>query len=198
MRSRPANVSLIHRRCPGPSAAPGRETTPPPEPDPLTIRSMSETRSTRRQRDSADGCSGRPPDFSSFRRHALAWLGVASALSARGNALGARPTRKSRAGRVRACLSREAEADRPAYLPSRAASRASSRLHSRRGRHRGRARRAGPRQHSGRRVGTLRPQSPRARRHRQHRAQRALKAMNLAADRGLNTVGNRLEWRWGS
>ncbi len=54
------------------------------------------------------------------------------------------------------------------------------------------------RQQSGRRVGTLRPQSPRARRHRQHRAQRALKAMNLAADRGLNTVSNRLEWRWGS
>ena len=29
-------------------------------------------------------------------------------------------------------------------------------------------------------------------------AQRALEAMNLAADRGLNTVTNRLEWRWGS
>src|SRR5438128_1261364 len=42
MPSRPANVSLIHRRCPGRSAAPGREQTHQPEPDPLTFCSMSE------------------------------------------------------------------------------------------------------------------------------------------------------------
>src|SRR6266498_644769 len=41
MPSRPANVSLIHRRCPGPSAAPGREQTHQPEPDHLTLCSMS-------------------------------------------------------------------------------------------------------------------------------------------------------------
>jgi len=33
MPSRPANVSLIHRRCPGWSAAPGREAAHQPEPD---------------------------------------------------------------------------------------------------------------------------------------------------------------------
>jgi hypothetical protein len=93
--------------------------------------------------------------------------------------------------------SREAEAGRPAYLPSRAASRASSCLHSRRGRHRGSAaRRTATALGSSSRHPPA--ASPRARRHRQHRAQRALQAMNLAADRGLNTVGNRLEWRWGS
>src|SRR6266536_2892391 len=42
MPSRPANVSLIHRRCSGRSAAPGREDNPSPEPHPLTFRSMSE------------------------------------------------------------------------------------------------------------------------------------------------------------
>lgn len=41
MRSRPANVSLIHRRCSGPSAAPAREDNPSPEPRPLTFHSMS-------------------------------------------------------------------------------------------------------------------------------------------------------------
>jgi len=35
MPSRPANVSLIHRRCQDPSAAPGREQPHQPEPDPL-------------------------------------------------------------------------------------------------------------------------------------------------------------------
>jgi L-asparaginase/Glu-tRNA(Gln) amidotransferase subunit D len=44
MRSRPANVSLIHRRCSGPSAAPGREDNPSTEPHPLTFCSMSERR----------------------------------------------------------------------------------------------------------------------------------------------------------
>jgi hypothetical protein len=42
MPSRPANISLIHRRCPGPSAAPGREQTHQREPDPLTLCSISE------------------------------------------------------------------------------------------------------------------------------------------------------------
>src|SRR3972149_4578593 len=41
MRPRPANVSLIHRRCPGPSAARDRETNPTTKPAPLTFRSMS-------------------------------------------------------------------------------------------------------------------------------------------------------------
>src|SRR3954470_7935997 len=42
MRSRPANVSLIHRRCSGRSAAPGREEHHSTEPHPLTFCSMSE------------------------------------------------------------------------------------------------------------------------------------------------------------
>src|SRR6266508_6539674 len=42
MPSRPASVSLIHRRCSGPSAAPGREDNPSTEPHPLTSCSMSE------------------------------------------------------------------------------------------------------------------------------------------------------------
>src|SRR5205085_10921240 len=42
MPSRPANVSLIHRRCSGPSTARGREDNPSTEPHPLTFCSMSE------------------------------------------------------------------------------------------------------------------------------------------------------------
>jgi transposase len=42
MRSRPANVSLIHRRYPGPSAARDQGVTHPSEPDPLTFCSMSD------------------------------------------------------------------------------------------------------------------------------------------------------------
>jgi hypothetical protein len=41
-RGRPANVSLIHRRCRGPSAAPGRDQPTHPEPDHLTPCSMSD------------------------------------------------------------------------------------------------------------------------------------------------------------
>ncbi len=37
MRSRPANVGLIHRRCRRPSAAQDREATQHPEPDPLDL-----------------------------------------------------------------------------------------------------------------------------------------------------------------
>src|SRR6266508_6183991 len=44
MPSRPANVSLIHRRCSGPSAARGREDNQSAEPHPLTFCSMSELR----------------------------------------------------------------------------------------------------------------------------------------------------------
>src|SRR5437870_4689666 len=44
MPSRPANVSLIHRRCSGRSAAQGREDNPSTEPHPLTFCSMSELR----------------------------------------------------------------------------------------------------------------------------------------------------------
>ena len=42
MPSRPANVSLIHRRCSGHTAAPGREDNHSTEPHPLTFCSMSE------------------------------------------------------------------------------------------------------------------------------------------------------------
>src|SRR5215217_2311072 len=42
MPSRPANVSLTYRRCPGPSAAPAREEIHPTEPSPLTSCSMSD------------------------------------------------------------------------------------------------------------------------------------------------------------
>src|SRR6266511_6429066 len=42
MRSRPANVSLIYRRCSGRTAAPGREDNHSTEPHPLTFCSMSE------------------------------------------------------------------------------------------------------------------------------------------------------------
>src|SRR6266542_1255911 len=42
MRSRPANVSLIHRRCSGRTAAPAREDNHSTEPHPLTFCSMSE------------------------------------------------------------------------------------------------------------------------------------------------------------
>ncbi len=41
MRSRPANVGLIHRRCRRPSAAQDREATQHPKPDPLTFCSKS-------------------------------------------------------------------------------------------------------------------------------------------------------------
>jgi transposase len=44
--SRPANVSLIHRRCTGTSAAQDREANPSTEPHPLTFCSMSEALST--------------------------------------------------------------------------------------------------------------------------------------------------------
>jgi hypothetical protein len=40
MPSRPANVSLIHRRCSGRSAAQGREDNPTPKRHPLTFCSM--------------------------------------------------------------------------------------------------------------------------------------------------------------
>ena len=42
MRCRPANVSLIHRRCPGPSAAPSRKVKPPTATHRLTSCSMSD------------------------------------------------------------------------------------------------------------------------------------------------------------
>src|SRR5437870_2209556 len=41
MRSRPANVSVIHRRCRRPSAAQDREATQHPKSDPLTFCSKS-------------------------------------------------------------------------------------------------------------------------------------------------------------
>jgi hypothetical protein len=50
MPSRPANVSLIHRRCSGRSAAQGREDNPSTEPHPLTICSMSEPEGSRGDR----------------------------------------------------------------------------------------------------------------------------------------------------
>src|SRR5205823_8874260 len=54
MPPRPANVSLIHRRCSGRSAAQDREDNPPTERHPLTFRSMSEPEGVERLRARVD------------------------------------------------------------------------------------------------------------------------------------------------